>query len=44
MLFDSATRLAPNHDKALIAAALPVISALMARNFTTPTVSSTNIE
>lgn len=33
MLFDSATRLAPNHDKALIAAALPAISALMARNF-----------
>ena len=26
-------RLAPNHDKALIAAALPAISALMARNF-----------
>ena len=33
MLFDSATRLAPNHDKALIAAALPAISALMARSF-----------
>lgn len=33
MLFDSATRLTPNHDKALIAAALPAISALMARNF-----------
>lgn len=33
MLFDSATRLAPNHDKTLIAAALPAISALMARNF-----------
>ena len=33
MLFDSATRLAPNHDKALIAAALPAISALMAHNF-----------
>lgn len=33
MLLDSATRLAPDHDKALIAAALPAISALMARNF-----------
>ena len=33
MLFDSATRLAPNHDKSLIAAALSAISALMARNF-----------
>ena len=29
----TAARLAPNHDKALIAAALPAISALMARNF-----------